>query len=103
MIDQNLSMGRGGVLHTELAATLYGQPDAPVLSSFIGGLGGRNIRPEEFDEMAEVSLKAADEGRAPEPRLLYTAAELREVRKLQSIALAERHETAPAMVSQEPT
>jgi hypothetical protein len=31
-------------------------------------------------------------GRAPEPRLLYTEHELREVRKLQGIGLAERHE-----------
>jgi pyruvate ferredoxin oxidoreductase alpha subunit len=96
VIDQNLSMGRGGVLHTELASTLYGHPDAPVLASFVGGLGGRDIAPGEFQEMASVTREAADTGRAPEPRLLYTARELRELRKLQGVALAERHETAPA-------
>ena len=93
VIDQDLSMGKGGVLHTELASTLYGQPDAPVLASFIGGLGGRDIRPEEFFEMAAITRRAAETGRVPEPRLLYTEAELREIRKLQGIALAERHET----------
>jgi pyruvate ferredoxin oxidoreductase alpha subunit len=93
VIDQNLSMGKGGVLHTELASALYGQPNAPVLVSFVGGLGGRNIAPEEFFEMAAVTENAAEKGVAPAPRLLYTDEELREVRKLQGIALAERHET----------
>ena len=31
----------------------------------------------------------------PPPRLLYTEDELREIRKLQSIALVEREETSP--------
>jgi pyruvate ferredoxin oxidoreductase alpha subunit len=91
VIDQNLSMGKGGVLHTELASALYGQQDAPVLASFIGGLGGRDISLEEFYEMAAVTRKAAAEGIAPPPRLLYTEDELREVRKLQAIAKVERH------------
>jgi pyruvate ferredoxin oxidoreductase alpha subunit len=95
VLDQNLSMGQGGVLHTELAAALYGWPDAPrVLASFVGGLGGRDVMLEEFHEMALETLRAADEGREPARRLLYTAQELREVRKLQGIALAEREDVA---------
>ncbi|MGD8811876.1 MAG: hypothetical protein PVH16_04005, partial [Thioalkalispiraceae bacterium] len=44
VIDQNISMGMGGVLHSEFATALYGMPDAPAaLASFIGGLGGRDI------------------------------------------------------------
>jgi pyruvate ferredoxin oxidoreductase alpha subunit len=94
VIDQNLSLGSGGVLHAELAAALYGAVERPpVLVSFVGGLGGRDIGTEEFYEMAAVTRRAAEEGRAPEPRLLYTESELRELRKLQGIALAERHET----------
>jgi pyruvate ferredoxin oxidoreductase alpha subunit len=93
VVDQNLSMGKGGVLHAELASALYGQPDAPqVLASFVGGLGGRDIAPEEFLEMVRVLQKAADEGVQPPPRLLFTADELREVRKLQAVAHAERRE-----------
>jgi pyruvate ferredoxin oxidoreductase alpha subunit len=72
---------------------LYGQPDAPpILASFIGGLGGRDIAPEEFFEMIQVLRRAAEEGRPPPPRLLFTADELREVRKLQAVAHAERRE-----------
>jgi pyruvate ferredoxin oxidoreductase alpha subunit len=96
VVDQNLSLGKGGVLHAELASALYGQPEAPLLAAFVGGLGGRDIQPEEFYEMAAVTQRAVETGRAPEPRLLYTQRELREVRKLQGIALAERHETAPS-------
>jgi pyruvate ferredoxin oxidoreductase alpha subunit len=93
VIDQNLSPGKGGVLHTELSATLYGQRDAPVvLVSFIGGLGGRDISREEFYEMARITRNAADEGVAPKPRLLFTKTELREVRKFQAIARSEQAE-----------
>jgi len=91
VVDQNLSMGKGGVLHTELASALSGQMDAPVLASFIGGLGGRDITLEEFFEMAAVTRQAAQAGVAPPPRLLYTEDELREMRKLQAIAQVERH------------
>ena len=96
VIDQNLSMGKGGVLHTELAAGLYGRKDSPrVLTSFIGGLGGREIAPEEFYQIAEVTRRAVKTGQTPPPRLLYTEDELREIRKLQSVAMVERNETTP--------
>lgn len=91
VIDQNLSMGKGGVLHAELASVLYGQRDAPpVLASFIGGLGGRDIADEEFFEMARVTREAAAAGTAPPPRLLYNRDELLQVRKLQAVAEVER-------------
>lgn len=93
VIDQNLSMGKGGVLHSELASALYGHADAPpVLLSFIGGLGGRDIAPEEFFQMAKLTQEAARSGRCPPPRLLYTENELREMRKLQAVAQVERQE-----------
>ncbi len=93
VIDQNLSMGSGGVLHTELLAALYGQQDAPpVVASFVGGLGGRDISEEEFYEMAQTLRRADDEGVSPPPRLLYTQNELREMRKLQAVAHVEREE-----------
>ncbi|MCW8892662.1 MAG: pyruvate synthase, partial [Deltaproteobacteria bacterium] len=87
VVDQNLSMGKGGVLHTELASALYGYPETtPVLVSFIGGLGGRDISAEEFYEMHAVTRQAVSEKRAPAPRLLYTEVELREMKKIQAIA-----------------
>ena len=93
VIDQNLSIGMGGILHAELASALYGQPQAPpILVSFIAGLGGRDIADEEFFEMAAITRAAVDKGEAPPPRLLYTEDELREVHKLQAVAQVEREE-----------
>jgi pyruvate ferredoxin oxidoreductase alpha subunit len=91
VIDQNLSIGKGGILHTELTSVLYGLGNAqPVVASFVAGLGGRDITLEEFFEMAAVTASAAEEGKSPPPRLLYTEQELRQVRGLQAVALAER-------------
>jgi pyruvate ferredoxin oxidoreductase alpha subunit len=93
VIDQNLSTGFGGVLHGEVAGALYGHPAAPpVLASFVGGLGGRDIAAEEFYEMARVIREAAERGETLPPRLLYTRDELREMRKLQAVAQVEREE-----------
>jgi pyruvate ferredoxin oxidoreductase alpha subunit len=93
VIDQNISMGLGGVLHAELASALYGQPDAPpILASFIAGLGGRDITSEEFFTIAKEIQQAVSEGKSPPPRLLYTETELREMRKLQAVAQVERQE-----------
>jgi pyruvate ferredoxin oxidoreductase alpha subunit len=92
VIDQNLAPGRGGVLHAELTSALYQAESRPVLASFIGGLGGRDISPEELYEIFEQTRLAAQRGKPPPPRLLYTDTELRELRKLQALAGAERVE-----------
>jgi len=93
VIDQNISMGKGGVLHSELASELYGHADAPkILASYIAGLGGRDISAEEFFAIANELKEAAASGVTPPPRLLYTGGELRAMRKLQAIAHVERIE-----------
>jgi len=92
VIDQNISMGMGGVLHSEFATALYGLKDAPLLGSYIGGLGGRDINQQEFFAMADELKHAYDSGELLPPRLLYTQKELTEMRKLQAIAQAEHAE-----------
>jgi pyruvate ferredoxin oxidoreductase alpha subunit len=86
IVDQNLSVGFGGVLHSEVATALYGRPGAPVLACFIAGLGGRDISLEDFCEMARVAERAALSGEPPPTRLVFSRAELAELRKFQSIA-----------------
>ena len=96
IIDQNLSLGKGGVMHAEIASALYGVADAPaVLASVIGGLGGRDISAEEFYELAEIAERSIASGETPPPRLLFTEDELREIRKLQAVANVEREELRP--------
>ena len=93
VIDQNISMGMGGVLHSEFSMALYGMKDAPaVLASFIGGLGGRDISQQEFFEIINELKQACDKGETLPARLLYTQNELTEIRKLQAIAVAEHAE-----------
>jgi len=90
VIDQNISMGMGGVLHSEVSMAMYGSKNAPaVLASYIGGLGGRDISQQEFFEIINELKQACDKGQALPPRLLYTENELTEIRKLQAIAQAE--------------
>ena len=92
VIDQNISMGMGGVLHSEFASALYGATGAPILASYIGGLGGRDISQQEFFAIADELLQAYESGESPPARMLYTEAELTEIRKLQAIAQAEHAE-----------
>jgi pyruvate ferredoxin oxidoreductase alpha subunit len=93
VIDQNISMGKGGVLHAELASVLYGKAGMPpILASFIGGLGGRDITPQEFYEIARLLREASASGETPPPRLLYTEDEFRQQQALQGVAHVERQE-----------
>ena len=92
VIDQNISMGMGGVLHSEFAMALYDATGAPILASYIGGLGGRDISQQEFFAIADELRQAHESGETPPPRMLYTDTELTEIRKLQAIAQAEHAE-----------
>ena len=86
-------MGMGGVLHSELTSALYGQAQAPpIIASYMGGLGGRDISSEEFFEMAKEVRNGVENNQTLVPRLLYTETELREVRKLQAVAHVEQQE-----------
>jgi pyruvate ferredoxin oxidoreductase alpha subunit len=73
VIDQNLSPGLGGVLFTEIAASLVGCRDRPaVLRSFIGGLGGKDISQIEFDHVLDVLDGAVPDAAPTTPELLFT-------------------------------
>jgi len=49
--------GNGRVLHSEFATALYGTTGAPILASYIGGLGGRDISQQEFFAIAEIQAR----------------------------------------------
>lgn len=74
VIDQNLSVGKGGILFAEVASALQGR-GVPPLRSFVGGLGGRRFRGEEFDQIVAALRDAESSGGSPLPHLLYTASE----------------------------
>jgi pyruvate ferredoxin oxidoreductase alpha subunit len=57
VMDRALSTGGiGGPVCSEIKSVLYQQPKRPRIFSFIIGLGGRDVRPEEFETMVEQAL-----------------------------------------------
>jgi pyruvate ferredoxin oxidoreductase alpha subunit len=75
VIDQNLSLGFGGITYGEIATALYGERHRPLLLSYVGGLGGKDLSATEFDQILEDLQHSAASGEATPPRLLYTERE----------------------------
>jgi pyruvate ferredoxin oxidoreductase alpha subunit len=86
VIDQNLSIGAGGILVREIAHALYDASPRPRLLSYVGGLGGKDIGEAEFAHIVQDLQRAAATGEVPPPRLLMTEAEAAQVRGLIEIA-----------------
>ena len=96
VIDQNISPGLGGILYQEVAAVLASTADRPgVVRSFIGGLGGKDISQAEFDRVLESLDEGKSGGHDPQPELLFTASEWKQVRKVVAIAGKPVDETTP--------
>lgn len=63
ILDRAISYGGpGGPVASEVKSALYGIPGAPKIASFVAGLGGRDILPEQFVEMIKHGIDVADEG-----------------------------------------
>jgi pyruvate ferredoxin oxidoreductase alpha subunit len=86
VIDQNICIGKGGILHSEIASCLYNEKQKPFLLSFIGGLGGKNISPGEFEFVFDNMIKAVDTGEVTTQKLLYTEEEWQKMERLKKIA-----------------
>ena len=84
VIDQNISLGKGGILFAEVASAFT--EAAPPLLSFVSGLGGRRFRPGEFDRIVAALHKAEQEGGAAEPQLLFTDSEYKQLREIMRVA-----------------
>jgi pyruvate ferredoxin oxidoreductase alpha subunit len=99
VIDQNMSVGKGGILFSEIASALYGLVDRPtVLRSFIGGLGGRRFRPGEFEGiLAKLETPPEDPAELARPVLLFTTDECRQVGRFFAIANEEQADEAQTL------
>ena len=80
VIDQNLSVGFGGITYGEIAMAMLAERARPPILSFIGALGGKDISAAEFDQIFHDMQNAAASGSAPAPRLLYTNADEAQVK-----------------------
>jgi pyruvate ferredoxin oxidoreductase alpha subunit len=86
VIDQNISVGKGGILYSEIASCLFNKEPRPSLLSFIGGLGGKNISQGEFEFIFDSMVRASVTGEILTEKLLYTEAEWKETGRLKRIA-----------------
>lgn len=86
VLDQNLSVGFGGITVAEIAHALYDAPARPRLLSYCGGLGGKEISEVEFRRIVDDLRVAAATGNVPAPRLLFTEAEAAQMRTLLDLA-----------------
>ncbi|MEL4304437.1 hypothetical protein [Methanococcoides sp. LMO-2] len=86
VIDQNISVGKGGIIYSEMAGCLYNEENRPLLLSFIGGLGGKNISQEEFDLIFDKMIRTVDTKVVEPLHLLYTENEWKGITKLKDIA-----------------
>jgi pyruvate ferredoxin oxidoreductase alpha subunit len=63
VLDRAISFGGpGGVMASEVKSALYGQDKRPMVVSFIGGLGGRDITEKGFEEIITKGMKIARTG-----------------------------------------
>jgi pyruvate/2-oxoacid:ferredoxin oxidoreductase alpha subunit len=57
VVDRNISYGHHGIFYQEVKSALYGESDGMPLFGFIAGLGGRDITPSTFKEIAQYTLE----------------------------------------------
>ncbi|MEW6418112.1 MAG: pyruvate synthase [Nitrospirota bacterium] len=86
VIDQNISIGKGGILYSEIVSCLYNEEKKPLLLSFVAGLGGKNISPGEFEFVFGNMIKAVETGEVTAQKLLYTEEEWQKMERLKKIA-----------------
>jgi pyruvate ferredoxin oxidoreductase alpha subunit len=95
VIDQNLSPGLGGILFQEVAGALANVPDRPILKSFIGGLGGKDISEAEFDHVLAVLDRSRPHDGLTQAELLFTSAEWEQTRNRLALAGKSLNKESP--------
>jgi pyruvate/2-oxoacid:ferredoxin oxidoreductase alpha subunit len=59
VVDRNISYGHHGIFYQEVKSALYGHAEGHALFGYITGLGGRDITPGDFEEIATDALSKA--------------------------------------------
>jgi pyruvate ferredoxin oxidoreductase alpha subunit len=63
VVDRALSFGGpGGPVCSEVRSALYGQARKPKVVSFVSGIGGRDISPEDFEAIVSKGITIAEKG-----------------------------------------
>lgn len=56
VIDRNISFGHEGIFFTETKGAIYTLANLPEIYGFIAGLGGRDVTPEDIEEMLDMTI-----------------------------------------------
>jgi pyruvate ferredoxin oxidoreductase alpha subunit len=62
VLDRAISFGQGGPVASEIRSALYPLAQKPKLVSFVGGMGGRDISPADFEEIIKRGMEIARTG-----------------------------------------
>ncbi len=62
VLDRAISFGLGGPVATEIKSALYPLPQRPKVVGFVGGLGGRDISPSDFEAIVNRGIEIAKSG-----------------------------------------
>jgi pyruvate ferredoxin oxidoreductase alpha subunit len=63
VLDRALSFGGpGGPVCSEVKAALYGQAKKPKVVSFVAGIGGRDISPDDFEAIVNRGIAVSEKG-----------------------------------------
>jgi len=57
VIDRNISFGASGIFYQEVKAALYNSPKKPPIFGIITGIGGRDVRSTDIEEMVRMTQK----------------------------------------------
>jgi len=70
VIDRSVSCGGpGGPVASEVRSALYSEGDSPRVVDFIVGISGRDVTPEDYERMVELTPRLLEEG--PEGYMFY--------------------------------
>ena len=56
VIDRNISFGHEGIFCSEIKSALYNASNRPDIFGFIAGLGGRDVTPQDIEEMINMTI-----------------------------------------------
>ncbi len=62
VFDRAYTFGAAGAVATETRAALYGERERPALTSFVGGVGGREVTPSLVRRVFDHLLRGPEEG-----------------------------------------
>jgi pyruvate ferredoxin oxidoreductase alpha subunit len=70
VLDRAISFGGPGPVCSEIQAALYPLERRPQIIGFIGGLGGRDISPQGFEDMIHRAMDKAEQGKFAEIEMI---------------------------------